>query len=234
MSQISSTFGHYGATEEIPRPWFSAGIGSILLYIGIIAGALAIGVGRSNITTEAPVDVKFVEQIQKPEEAPKVEPTPPPAPPKPAQKAQPKKAVEAPKELPKEVPAEAEPVAKEVPTVWIPSEADYAAGFSTAGGVRKEIREDELPGAVRARPMRGNEPPPYPKTARNAGKQASVTLKIRITTDGRVEDIDLVEGEEPFSSAAIDTVKKWRYTPASYQGKPISVYRIIKIAFQLS
>ena len=208
MSQVSSTFGHYGATEDIPRPWFSAGIGSILLYVGIIAGALAIGVGRSNITTEAPVDVKFVEQIQKPEEAPK--------------------------ELPKEVPAEAEPVAKEVPTVWIPSEADYAAGFSTAGGVRKEIREDELPGAVRARPMRGNEPPPYPKTARNAGKQASVTLKIRITTDGRVEDIDLVEGEEPFSSAAIDTVKKWRYTPASYQGKPISVYRIIKIAFQLS
>ncbi|MFN8628611.1 MAG: TonB family protein [Candidatus Binatia bacterium] len=234
MSQASSTFGHYGATEETRRPWFSAGIGSIVLYIGIIAGALAIGVGQSGITKQEQVDVKFVEQIQKPEEPPKVEPKPPPPPPPKAQKAQPKKAVEAPKELPKEVPAEAEPVANEAPSVWIPSDADYAAGFSTAGGVRKEIREDDLPGAVRARPMKGNEPPPYPKTARNAGKQASVTLKIRITTDGRVEDIEVVEGEEPFTTSAIDTVKRWRYSPASYQGKPISVYRIIKIAFQLS
>jgi protein TonB len=203
-----------------------------VLYVGIIAGALAIGVGRSNITVEKPVDVKFVEEIQKPEEAPKVEPTPPPAPPKP--KAEPKKAVEAPKELPKEVPAEAEPVKQEVPTVWMPTEADYAAGFSTAGGQRREIREDELPGAIRARPMRGNEPPSYPKTARNAGKQASVTLKIRITNDGRVVDIQVIEGEEPFTTSAVETVQKWRYTPASYQGKAISVYRIIKIAFRLS
>jgi protein TonB len=82
--------------------------------------------------------------------------------------------------------------------------------------------------------MRGNEPPPYPKTARNAGKESTVTLKIRITVDGRVTDVEVVEGEEPFTSAAVDTVKKWRYTPASYQGKPISVYRIIKIGFRLS
>lgn len=232
MSQAASTFGHYGATEEISRPWISAGLGSIVLYVGIIMGAMWIGFGSKPLQ-ETQVDVKFVEQIQKPEEEPKVEPTPPPAPPKPA-KAQPKKAAEAPRELPKEVPAEAEPVQKEVPTVWIPSEADYAAGFSTAGGQRKEIREEDLPGATRARPAKGNEPPPYPKTARNAGKSATVTLKIRITTDGRVEDIQVVEGEEPFTTTAVDTVNKWRYSPASYQGKPISVYRIIKIAFQLS
>lgn len=66
------------------------------------------------------------------------------------------------------------------------------------------------------------------------GKQAVVTLKIRITTDGRVADVQVVDGEEPFTATAVDTLKKWRYTPASYQGKAISVYRVIKIAFQLS
>lgn len=232
MSQASSTFGHYGATDDMPRQWITASLGSILLYIGILIGAGTM-ITKSKMTAEAPVDVKFVEQIQKPEEAPKVEPTPPPAPPKVEKKAA-KKAAEAPTELPKEVPAEAEPKAQEVPAVWIPTDEDYAAGYSTAGGQRREIREDELPGAVRAKPLRGNEPPAYPKTARNAGKQATVTLKIRITTDGRVEDIQVVDGEEPFTTSAVDTVKKWRYTPASYQGKAISVYRVIKIAFQLS
>jgi len=232
MSEVSSTFGHYGATEDVRRPWFSAGIGSILLYIGIIAGALALGVGQSKITTEKPVDVKFVEEIEKPTEVPTVAPTPPPAPP--TAKPRPKKAMEAPKELPKEVPAEAEPVKQEVPTVWLPSEADYAAGFSTAGGQRREIREEDLPGAIRARPMRGNQPPPYPKTARNAGKEATVTLKIRITVDGRVTDVQGIEGEEPFTSSAVHTVERWRYRPASSKGKPISVYRIIKIGFRLA
>jgi protein TonB len=232
MSQASSTFGHYGATDAMPRQWFTASLGSVVLYIGILVGAATM-VTKSKMTAEVPVDVKFVEQIAKPEEAPKVEPTPLPAPPKVEKKA-PKKAQEAPRELPREVPAEAEPVQKEVPAVWMPTEEDYARGFSTGGGQRKELREDELPGAVKAKPLKGNEPPPYPKTARNAGKQATVTLKIRITTDGRVEDIQVVEGEEPFTTSAIDTVKKWRYTPASYQGKAISVYRVIKIAFQLS
>ena len=232
MSQTSSTFGHYGTTDDVPRQWFTASIGSLVLYAAIIIGAAAM-IQQSKITVETPVDVTFVEQVQKPEEA-KVEPTPPPPPPKVEKKEPPKKAQEAPRELPKEVPAEAEPVAKEVPSVWIPTDEDYARGFSTAGGQKRELREDELPGAVKAKPMRGNEPPPYPKTARNAGKQATVTLKIRITTSGRVEDIQVVDGEEPFTTAALDTVKRWRYTPASYQGKAISVYRVIKIAFQLS
>ena len=79
-----------------------------------------------------------------------------------------------------------------------------------------------------------NEPPAYPKSARNAGKTASVTLKVRITAGGRVEEVEVVDGEEPFVSAAIEAVKKWRYEPARYNGKPISVHRVIKIGFELS
>ena len=32
---------------------------------------------------------------------------------------------------------------------------------------------------------------------------------------------------------AIKTVKKWRYEPATHEGQPITVYRIVRIPFKL-
>jgi len=117
--------------------------------------------------------------------------------------------------------------------VWEPDASELEGGMRTTGGKREEITE-QMQGVARAKPSKNNEPPAYPKAARNAGKTDSVVLKVRITTSGHVEDIQVVEGEEPFVLAAIEAVKKWRYQPARYQGKPISVYRIIKIAFKLT
>jgi eukaryotic-like serine/threonine-protein kinase len=117
--------------------------------------------------------------------------------------------------------------------VWEPDPTELEEGYRGAAGKKEEITE-QVQGVVRAKPLKTNEPPPYPKAARNAGKTATVMLKIRITTNGRVEDVQVVEGEEPFTTAALQAVKKWRYEPARYQGKPISVYRPIKIVFQLS
>ncbi len=35
-------------------------------------------------------------------------------------------------------------------------------------------------------------------------------------------------------SAALGTVKHWKYAPARYKGQPIAVYRIIQIPFKLT
>lgn len=69
--------------------------------------------------------------------------------------------LEAPRELPKEVPAEAEPAQTEVPSVWMPTEEDYARGYSTAGGHRREMREDELPNSERLRQQAQAAPESY-------------------------------------------------------------------------
>ena len=36
-----------------------------------------------------------------------------------------------------------------------------------------------------------------------------------------------------WSSAAVATVKRWRYEPAVYKGQPITVYRVVRIPFKL-
>lgn len=238
----SSTFGHYGGTEPVPRHWFSAFLASSVIYAALGVIAAVVGIGARTVTTETPVDVKFVETIAKEE--------PPPPPPKPIEEAKPPppavpkdmkvrkinklppKEIVAPAAMPQEVPQEADPSLDKGLEVWEPDAAELEAGFK--GGARKEEITEQLKGVVKAKPLKTNEPPEYPKAARNAGKTATVTLKIRITTGGRVENIEVVEGEEPFLTAAIDAVKKWRYQPAQYNGKAISVHRIIKIGFKLN
>jgi protein TonB len=43
-----------------------------------------------------------------------------------------------------------------------------------------------------------------------------------------------LKGDEPFVSAAVDAVKRWKYQPARYKGQPITVFRVIQIPFKLT
>jgi TonB family protein len=75
--------------------------------------------------------------------------------------------------------------------------------------------------------------PPYPPDARLARKTGVVVLKVVVFADGTVGDVRVVDGEEPFVTAAVKTVKSWRYQPARLKGQPIAVYRVIRIPFEL-
>jgi protein TonB len=248
---FSSTFGHYGRTEPVPRRWFTAFFASSTIYVGLGIVAAALGVGSRQMATEKPVDVTFVEKVVKPEPPPPPPPNPEvvkPAPPPPVvpkemkvrklDKPPPPKELVAPKEMPKEAAKEADPsLDKGIAVFGEPGEGDPAGlegGYQAgAGGVQNG--PIALPqGAVAPKPLKSNEPPAYPKTARNAGKTGSVTLKIVISADGHVTDVQVVEGEEPFVSAAVEVVKKWRYEPAHYKGQAIAVYRIIQVGFKLN
>ena len=61
-----------------------------------------------------------------------------------------------------------------------------------------------------------------------------VVLKVVILADGSVADVQVLRGDEPFLSAAVKTVKSWKYSPARFKGQPITVYRIIQIPFKLT
>jgi protein TonB len=87
--------------------------------------------------------------------------------------------------------------------------------------------------AVPPKPVAGNAPPEFPEEARAAGVEGEVYLKIVINEDGSVGDVEVKKGEEPFVSAAVAAVKRWKYTPALVDGKPTAVYRIIKVPFKL-
>ena len=83
-------------------------------------------------------------------------------------------------------------------------------------------------------PLKSNTVPAYPQEARAAGKTGTVILKVVILADGSVADVQVMRGDEPFVSAAVQAVKTWQYEPARYKGQPITVYRIIQIPFKLN
>jgi TonB family protein len=76
--------------------------------------------------------------------------------------------------------------------------------------------------------------PSYPSLAQGAGIQGVVKLQVRVTKDGRVEVIKLLEGEPVLADAAIASVKLWRAKPASVNGKPVEVTSELKFNFQLN
>jgi len=79
-----------------------------------------------------------------------------------------------------------------------------------------------------------NRRPEYPESARAAGVEGLVILKIVVTESGRVGNIQVMKGEQPFVEAAIAAVKTYTFQPAVLAGRPIAVFRIIKVPFRLS
>ena len=68
----------------------------------------------------------------------------------------------------------------------------------------------------------GNTPPPYPHGARRLREEGDVRLSVHIDEQGRVIEVKVAvsSGSPRLDAAATETVKKWRFTPASIDGQP--------------
>ncbi len=257
-NRVGVTFGRFygGFDGDLRRSWTAAFLASSALYAAIGVMIAIVGTVTKRVMIDKQVDVTFVEKVIK--EAPPPPPPPAPAPEikpqapaaaapvvRPDQKirkleAPPKpKEMVAPKEMPKEAPREADPSQdKGVAVYGEPGNGDPAGleGGVTGGVVGGQVGgaialpEDGIPPI----PSKANAIPPYPQEARAAGKIGTVILKVVVLADGTVANVQVMRGEEPFVSAAVETVKRWKYEPARYKGQPITVYRIIQIPFKLN
>lgn len=142
----------------------------------------------------------------------------------------------APRAVPTAVPREADPADDK----GVAIAGDPALGGDPAGleggvvGAKAAAEPIALPeDADPPVPLASNQPPAYPQEARAEGRTGTVVLKVVIRADGAVSDLQVLRGEEPFVSAAVNAVRQWRYRPATYRGAPIAVYRIIQIPFKL-
>jgi protein TonB len=79
-----------------------------------------------------------------------------------------------------------------------------------------------------------NAAPAYPDEARASGQEGLVVLKIVVLADGSVGRVQVLKGDEPFVAAALAAVRTWRYSPALVEGRPTSVFRIVKMPFRLN
>jgi protein TonB len=98
---------------------------------------------------------------------------------------------------------------------------------------------DEVPmritAAVKQPELINRVEPPYPEIARRARIEGVVILEAVITKTGTVEEVKVLRALHPvMDQAAINAVKKWKYKPATLNGRPVKVYFTVTVTFRLA
>jgi len=77
--------------------------------------------------------------------------------------------------------------------------------------------------------------PPYPASKLDSQEEAALRLKLTINEQGRVVAVDPVGANDPafLNAARRHLIAKWRYQPATVDGKPIASSTVITLRFQL-
>jgi periplasmic protein TonB len=80
-----------------------------------------------------------------------------------------------------------------------------------------------------------NLPPPYPPDAYQRGQQGRVVLEIRVTPDGTVVSLRIVEssGVASLDQAALEAVRAWRFEPARRRGQPVEAVVNVPVRFSI-
>lgn len=80
-----------------------------------------------------------------------------------------------------------------------------------------------------------NSPPAYPYIAQKEGQEGVVILLLEIKPTGEVNSIKVVQssGYALLDQSAMDAVKKWHFTPATENNKPVLSRIRIPIRFKL-
>ena len=92
---------------------------------------------------------------------------------------------------------------------------------------------EEAETATPPRADAGNRLPAYPDDMRKKGIEALVILRVLIDEQGRVKDVEVVQGNEPFVGAALEVVRSYRYAPGTLDGRPAAMHRLIRVPFRL-
>lgn len=76
--------------------------------------------------------------------------------------------------------------------------------------------------------------PDYPATARRRGREGVVLLRLTISETGQLSRVELLQDPgHGFASAALEAIKRSRFTPARENGRPVAVRTTLPIRFQL-
>ncbi|MBO9601102.1 MAG: energy transducer TonB [Novosphingobium sp.] len=78
-------------------------------------------------------------------------------------------------------------------------------------------------------------PPSYPAECRRNREQGTVVLAVVVAPDGTVQEISVSRssGFDRLDKAALNAVRKWRWTPFKRDGNPVSVRGLVPIPFVL-
>ena len=75
--------------------------------------------------------------------------------------------------------------------------------------------------------------PAYPNIAKTAGVQGAVLIKALISTEGRIEQAQVVSGSPLLAKAALEAIQQWRYRPYYLNDRAVEVETEITVNFVL-
>jgi protein TonB len=78
--------------------------------------------------------------------------------------------------------------------------------------------------------------PEYPHSARSAGKEGRVLLRVLVDAQGKTKtvEVNLSSGSDALDRAAVDAVRRWRFSPARHGDQPVESWVRIPIDFRLT
>jgi TonB family protein len=76
--------------------------------------------------------------------------------------------------------------------------------------------------------------PVYPQTAERLGIQGTVLLDTVVGKDGRVLEVRPTNGPSELTTAAMDAVKNWRFSPFTLDGDAVEVETTIGVEFRIN
>lgn len=76
----------------------------------------------------------------------------------------------------------------------------------------------------------------YPRRLRDRGIEGFVELSVLLDESGNIQRVKVLESKPPgeFDQAALEGIRKWRFSPALYKGEPVSVWVNQTIRFNLA
>jgi TonB family protein len=97
-----------------------------------------------------------------------------------------------------------------------------------------ELKEKNGEGALLPPMAVEKSDPGYPSELRKANVQGTVTLYAVIHSDGTVRDIRVISSpDERLDGFARDALGRWKFIPASKDGKPVALEAVVMIPFRI-
>ena len=80
-----------------------------------------------------------------------------------------------------------------------------------------------------------NPAPLYPASAKRAGEEGRVLLRVLVSADGRAQSVEIAKtsGFDHLDVAAIDAVRRWRFVPARRGDAAVAAHANVPVVFSL-
>ena len=120
-------------------------------------------------------------------------------------------------------------------------DVEIKAGSGGTGGVIpvdpiKIVPDPVIVGARLNTRYAGEFQPAYPVGLLRGEQEGEVSVRVLVGTNGRVKDIQLIDSPHVdfWTATRKQALKKWRFTAATKDGKPIESWMTLKVRFEIN